>query len=52
MSLTWREYQILDRAFDQMVMRARKDKIFHRTAAMSIGVEKVRNAKVTRGLFP
>ena len=50
--VTRREYQILDRAFDQMVMRSRADKIPHRTAAMAIGVEKVRAAKVTRGLFP
>jgi glutamate dehydrogenase (NAD(P)+) len=47
-----REYQILDRAFDQMVTRSRADKIPHRTAAMAIGVEKVRAAKTTRGLFP
>jgi glutamate dehydrogenase (NAD(P)+) len=47
-----REYQILDRAFDQMVTRAKTDKIPHRTAAMAIGVEKVRAAKNTRGLFP
>jgi glutamate dehydrogenase (NAD(P)+) len=47
-----REYQILDRAFEQMRVRARADKITHRTAAMAIGVEKVRAAKNTRGLFP
>jgi glutamate dehydrogenase (NAD(P)+) len=47
-----REYHILDRAFDQMVARAKADKIPHRTAAMAIGVEKVRAAKATRGLFP
>jgi glutamate dehydrogenase (NAD(P)+) len=47
-----REYQILDRAFDQMAARAKADKISHRTAAMAIGVEKVRAAKNTRGLFP
>lgn len=50
--VTRREYQILDRAFDQMVMRSKADKIPHRTAAMAIGVEKVRAAKNTRGLFP
>src|SRR4030088_225628 len=50
--VTRREYQILDRAFDQMVMRSKVDKIPHRTAAMAIGVEKVRAAKNTRGLFP
>jgi glutamate dehydrogenase (NAD(P)+) len=47
-----REYQILERAFDLMVTRARVDKVPHRTAAMAIGVEKVRAAKNTRGLFP
>ncbi|KQW18433.1 glutamate dehydrogenase [Afipia sp. Root123D2] len=47
-----REYKILDRAFDQMVARAKRDKVSHRTAAMAIGVEKVRAAKTTRGLFP
>ncbi len=47
-----REYKILDRAFDQMVVRARRDKVSNRTAAMAIGVEKVRGAKKTRGLFP
>src|ERR1700722_17245089 len=47
-----REYHILDRAFDQMVMRSKVDNIPHRTAAMAIGVEKVRAAKTTRGLFP
>jgi glutamate dehydrogenase (NAD(P)+) len=47
-----REYQILDRAFEAMLTRAKADKIPHRTAAMAIGVEKVRAAKNTRGLFP
>src|SRR5262249_41822466 len=43
--VTRREYQILDRAFDQMVARAKRDRIFHRTAAMAIGLERVRSAK-------
>jgi glutamate dehydrogenase (NAD(P)+) len=47
-----REYHILERAFEQMVARAGADNIPHRTAAMAIGVEKVRAAKKTRGLFP
>jgi glutamate dehydrogenase (NAD(P)+) len=47
-----REYQILDRAFEQMSTRAKADKISHRTAAMAIGIERVRAAKNTRGLFP
>jgi glutamate dehydrogenase (NAD(P)+) len=50
--VTRREYKLLDRAFDQMLLRAGTDKIPHRTAAMAIGVEKVRAAKNTRGLFP
>jgi glutamate dehydrogenase/leucine dehydrogenase len=50
--VTRREYHILDRVFDQMVMRSKADNIPHRTAAMAIGVEKVRAAKNTRGLFP
>ena len=50
--VTRREYQILERAFDQMLARAKADNIPHRTAAMAIGVEKVRAAKNTRGLFP
>jgi glutamate dehydrogenase (NAD(P)+) len=47
-----REYQILNRSFDQMAARAKRDGIFNRTAAMAIGVERVRAAKMTRGLFP
>ena len=47
-----REYEILDRAFDRMSLRSQQDKISNRTAAMAIGVERVRNAKATRGLFP
>ncbi|MBI5263735.1 MAG: Glu/Leu/Phe/Val dehydrogenase [Bradyrhizobium sp.] len=50
--VTRREYQILDRAFELMLARARADRIAHRTAAMAIGVAKVRAAKNTRGLFP
>jgi glutamate dehydrogenase (NAD(P)+) len=50
--VTRREYRILDRAFDHMAARAKAEKISHRTAAMAIGVEKVRAAKATRGLFP
>jgi glutamate dehydrogenase (NAD(P)+) len=35
-----------------MLLRAKTDNISHRTAAMAIGVEKVRAAKTMRGLFP
>jgi glutamate dehydrogenase (NAD(P)+) len=50
--VTQREYQLLDRAFDQMITRAKRDDVSHRTAAMAIGVERVRAAKQVRGLFP
>ena len=45
-------YHVLDRAFAQVMNRAERDKVPHRTAAVAIGVEKVRSAKNTRGLFP
>ena len=44
--------QILDRAFDQVNARVRRDNVSYRTAAMATGVEKVRAAKQLRGLFP
>ena len=42
----------LDRSWVQVVERARRDGIANRTAAMAIGVERVRRAKLARGLFP
>jgi glutamate dehydrogenase (NAD(P)+) len=45
-------YDVLDGAFNKVTSRADRDKISHRTAAMATGVEKVRNAKKLRGLFP
>jgi glutamate dehydrogenase (NAD(P)+) len=45
-------YRILDRSFVQMMSRAERDRVSHRTAAMAIGVDRVRQAKQTRGLFP
>ncbi len=45
-------YHVLDRAFGQVMKRVEQDNVSHRTAAMAIGVEKVRSAKNTRGLFP
>ena len=45
-------YHVLDRAFTQVMKRVDRDGVPHRTAAMAIGVEKVRSAKNTRGLFP
>lgn len=47
-----REYQVLDRAFEQVLARSKRDNVFNRSAAMAIGVERVRGAKETRGLFP
>ncbi|MGY4281100.1 glutamate dehydrogenase (NAD(P)+) [Bradyrhizobium sp. LM2.7] len=47
-----REYQLLDRAFERVLARSKREKLFNRTAAMAIGVERVRGAKETRGLFP
>ena len=43
---------VLDRAYDKVAARVEKDKVYPRTAAMAIGVERVRDAKATRGLFP
>jgi glutamate dehydrogenase (NAD(P)+) len=45
-------HHVLGRAFTQVMNRVDRDKVSHRTAAMAIGVEKVRGAKNTRGLFP
>ena len=43
---------VLDRAYDRVTTRVARDKVYERTAAMAIGVERVRDAKRTRGLFP
>jgi glutamate dehydrogenase (NAD(P)+) len=45
-------YRLLEMAFAQVTKRARAEKISNRTAAMAIGVEKVREGKRLRGLFP
>lgn len=57
--LFWTEREVTDRlnrlmqrSFDKVQARARKDRISNRNAAMAIGVETVRNAKRLRGLFP
>lgn len=47
-----RLYRILERSFQQVIARARRDGISHRLAAMAIGVSVVQSAKSTRGLFP
>lgn len=44
--------RVLDRSWAAVAARAKKDGISTRTAAMAIGVEKVRTAKKLRGLFP
>ncbi len=42
----------LDRCWAVVVARAKRDGVSNRTAAMAIGVERVRKAKQARGLFP
>lgn len=44
--------QVLERSFHHVMDRATRDGITTRTAAMAIGVQKVRDAKKVRGLFP
>jgi glutamate dehydrogenase (NAD(P)+) len=44
--------QVLDKAFNRVFARVEKDNVSERTAAMAFGVERVRDAKATRGLFP
>ena len=57
--LFWTEIEVnnrleslLDRAFNQVRTRAVVQKVSNRTAAMAIGVDKVRTGKTLRGLFP
>ena len=57
--LFWHRNEVLDRlrglldnAFERVMARVDKDDISHRVAAMAIGVDKVAQAKATRGLFP
>src|SRR4051794_35814000 len=45
-------FRILEHSFAQVIRRAKRDKVSHRTAAMAIGVERVMKAKHMRGLFP
>lgn len=49
---TDRLYRILDTAFSAVIKRAKERKIPHRSAALSIGVERVLAARQARGLFP
>jgi glutamate dehydrogenase (NAD(P)+) len=50
--VTQRMNMILDRSLHRVLDRARRDKVSMRTAAMAIGIERVREAKNLRGLFP
>lgn len=50
--ITDRLYRILDTAFTAVIKRAKDRRIPHRTAAVSIGVERVVAARQARGLFP
>ena len=45
-------FRILEHSFVQVIRRAKRDNVSHRTAAMAIGVERVMKAKHIRGLFP
>lgn len=45
-------YRTLERSLQRVLGRAARDGIAHRDAAMALGVETVRQAKATRGLFP
>ena len=45
-------FRIMEHSFMQVIRRAKRDDIPHRTAAMAIGVERVMQAKHARGLFP
>jgi glutamate dehydrogenase (NAD(P)+) len=47
-----RLYEILDRSFDVVLRTSRRRESSNRSAALSIGVQRVREAKGTRGLFP
>ena len=43
---------LLNRTYAKMLARVGRDHVSNRTAAMAIGIEKVRDAKRIRGLFP
>lgn len=44
--------RVLERSFQRVLHRAKQDQISNRNAALAIGVEIVRQSKITRGLFP
>jgi glutamate dehydrogenase (NAD(P)+) len=45
-------YHILDPAYDRVLANSRAQKISMRTAALAVGIQRVREAKQIRGLFP
>jgi glutamate dehydrogenase (NAD(P)+) len=45
-------YHILDPAYDRVLQNSRAQKISMRTAALAVGIQRVREAKQIRGLFP
>ena len=45
-------YQLLDQAYDRILRNSRSQKISTRTAALCLGIQRVRDAKKIRGLFP
>jgi glutamate dehydrogenase (NAD(P)+) len=45
-------YQILDQAYDRILKSSRDRNITMRTAALCAGIQRVREAKHIRGLFP
>lgn len=47
-----RLYHILDEAYDRVWRQARAKKISMRLAALGVGIQRVREAKALRGLFP
>ena len=45
-------HHILDEAYDRVLGNSRAQKISMRTAALCVGIQRVREAKAIRGLFP
>jgi glutamate dehydrogenase (NAD(P)+) len=45
-------YRILERTLETVLREAKRHNIDHRTAALSLGIQKVVNGKSIRGLFP
>jgi glutamate dehydrogenase (NAD(P)+) len=45
-------FRILETAFAQTLNLSRKNKISMRQAALTLGIQRVHQAKKTRGLFP